>query len=448
MTLYRLKSALIILIQLSFILANTAVGQKSRPRRKPVETTSVNKSLTPRQIAEKVLPSLVVVVTQDNQGDAIVQGSGFVYKQGLVATNLHVFKRASSAFVRLAGGNVNYKVTEVVGIDVQHDLCLVRIADSSVPPLTINVLNGVSMGDEVFAFGNPKGLEGSVSKGIVSSVRSDIGLIQIDAAISPGSSGGPVVNNRAQVIGIAVSSFISGQNLNFAIPTKFLANVKEQFAGLVPDAGAASVSDKENEHLEGPVKSYITTVAPFEYDDRLNKYIEQPRQNIGKRVFDQFGNLIEEWTYNYGDLAWKYFYSYDENGYLLGQIWEPVDGKRESFQFTTAQSRNRKMSSINLIGTFENAQGKWVYDQLGNNIETISKLIGTHSITSYNRKGLELELKYYVDGVLTQGNQKSYEFDENGNWIKVSNLHYDSRFPSLGYRQNSILYREISYFHQ
>ena len=84
--------------------------------------------------------------------------------------------------------------------------------------------NRVAVGDEVYAIGNPQGLEGTFSQGIVSSIR-QIGsdtLFQITAPISPGSSGGPVLNAQGKVIGIAVATFSGGQNLNFAIPASYL----------------------------------------------------------------------------------------------------------------------------------------------------------------------------------------------------------------------------------
>jgi hypothetical protein len=412
-------------------------------------STTIPKTLSARQIVERIMPSVVLVVTQDKQGQTIAQGSGFVYKSGLVATNLHVFSRASSAFVRVVGGSVNYKVIEVVGIDIRHDLCVVRIEDKTIAPLVLDNSSRSSIGDEVFAFGSPKGLEGTVSKGIVSSLRSDFGLLQIDAAISPGSSGGPVVNDRAEVIGITVSSLIGGQNLNFAIPTSFLVKVKEQFIGLVAGAGTVSVSDRENERLMGPVKSYITTFSPFEYDEKLDKYVEQAsRAMTGKEVFDEFGNLAEEWDYDNEKLAWKYFYYYDENGFMTSFIWEPasgVDGKRETYTLTAAESVTRKMKRINLIGIFEDSQGKWTYDYLGNNTETVSKSIGTRSLTTYNKNGLETDSKYYVDGKLLQGHRYIYEFDASGNWIKCFVSRYDSKFPSLGYIPSGVRYREITY---
>lgn len=220
------------------------------------------------------MPSVVLVVTQDKQGETIAQGSGFVYKQGLVATNLHVFKRASSAFVRLAGGGVNYKVTEVVGIDIKRDLCIIRIEDKTIAPLTLNS-SKPAIGDEVFTFGNPKGLEGTVSKGIVSSIRSDLDLLQIDAAISPGSSGGPVINDRAEVIGIAVSSLTGGQNLNFAIPSAFLARMSDQQFYEQDPKGSLDVFDRmAKEVINSLNKLPVSGAGVVAVSDRENEYLK------------------------------------------------------------------------------------------------------------------------------------------------------------------------------
>jgi len=461
------KIPLRVLVYSLYLIGASSTYLQTRPSR------TTPKVLSARQIVERVMPSVVLVVTQDEQGETIAQGSGFVYKQGLVATNLHVFKRASRAFVRVVGGNVNYKITEVVGIDIRNDLCVIRIEEKSMVPLTIS-LNRPAIGDEVFTFGSPKGLEGTVSKGIVSSVRSDLNLLQIDASISPGSSGGPVVNDRAEVIGIAVSSLTSGQNLNFAIPSVFLTKISDQqfvdqllrdvaritgrpfkssVTGVsVSGAGAASVSDREDKRLKGPVRIVSGTYAPFEYNERLDKYVEEPRKtSSGRVVFDEQGNLTEDWNYHYGDLAWKYFYFYDDNGFRTRVTWEPAsgtNGKRETFNFTPREAIYRRIDvdRINLAGTFESSQGKWVYDVSGNNLETDSRLIGTRSLRSYDRNGLLVDDKYYVNGKLTQGHRYTYEFDQAGNWIKSFVSKFDSRFPSLGYIPSSVNYREISYF--
>src|SRR5262249_16479607 len=85
----------------------------------------------------------------------------------------------------------------------------------------------VEIGDQVFVIGNPLGLEGTLSQGIVSALRKldQNSLIQITAPISSGSSGGPVLSIDGKVIGVAVATFVRGQNLNFAIPSSYLAKL-------------------------------------------------------------------------------------------------------------------------------------------------------------------------------------------------------------------------------
>lgn len=94
----------------------------------------------------------------------------------------------------------------------------------------------VQVGDSVFAVGNPQGLEGTFSQGIISSIR-QIGtetLLQLTAPISPGSSGGPVLNSQGEVIGVSVATFRGGQNLNFAIPAKYLRELLTRSGSAVP----------------------------------------------------------------------------------------------------------------------------------------------------------------------------------------------------------------------
>jgi S1-C subfamily serine protease len=85
------------------------------------------------------------------------------------------------------------------------------------------------IGDDIMVAGSPQGLEGTISKGIISSIRKfdpyDYELIQISAPISEGSSGGPVVNSSGELIGISVSGMKEGQNLNFAVPVKYISHL-------------------------------------------------------------------------------------------------------------------------------------------------------------------------------------------------------------------------------
>ena len=106
----------------------------------------------------------------------------------------------------------------------ERDLVILKISGGGAPTLTFGNSEMVQVGQTVYAAGNPQGLEGTFSQGIVSSIR-ELGtdkLLQITAPISPGSSGGPVLNSKGQVIGVSVATFRGGQNLNFAIPSDYL----------------------------------------------------------------------------------------------------------------------------------------------------------------------------------------------------------------------------------
>jgi len=115
-------------------------------------------------------------------------------------------------------------VIGIVGFDGTHDLALLSVPSTEHNVLGLSDSDKVQVGDEVFAVGNPYGLEGTVSQGIVSGVRRirAESLLQITAAISPGSSGGPVLNGNAELVGIATATFQGGQNLNFAVPSNYL----------------------------------------------------------------------------------------------------------------------------------------------------------------------------------------------------------------------------------
>jgi len=153
-------------------------------------------------------------------------GSGFVVKSGVVATNLHVFEGASrDTQSSRPQGQVQHQGT--VAIDLAHDIALVAVDDIKAPSLVLGDSKHVAVGDEVYVAGNPRGLENLLRRNYQQHlVRSTTNsLLQITAPISPGSSGGPVVNSKAEVVGIAFASFKGGQNLNFAIPSAYVSSL-------------------------------------------------------------------------------------------------------------------------------------------------------------------------------------------------------------------------------
>lgn len=189
-----------------------------------------------REVAKKVSPSVVLLVMEDSKGQPLAMGSGFVIKDGIVATNLHVIEGGSRGYAKLADRKDKFNITGTVAIDAARDIVLLAVEDIKAPAMALGDSKQVAVGDEVYAVGNPRGLEGTFSAGIISSIRTvgDDSLLQITAPISPGSSGGPVVNNKGEVIGVAVATFKGGQNLNFAIPSTYLSALTAQIKAAVP----------------------------------------------------------------------------------------------------------------------------------------------------------------------------------------------------------------------
>lgn len=179
---------------------------------------------TPQQIAKKAFPSVVLLVMEDANGQPISFGSGFFVREGVIASNLHVIEGAMRGYAKIVGQKTKYNIEGISGIDQSRDLVLLKTTAGRITLVPLGNSDSVEVGDQIFAVGNPQGLEGTFSQGIISSVR-EIGtdkLLQITAPISPGSSGGPVLNLKGEIIGVSVATFSGGQNLNFAIPSNYV----------------------------------------------------------------------------------------------------------------------------------------------------------------------------------------------------------------------------------
>ncbi len=186
--------------------------------------------LTPREIAQRSFLSVVFISLEYPKGQRISQGSGFVVKRGVVATNFHVIGGMVSGQVNLVGHKEEFPIRGVVAADLERDLVLLAVPDLDAPPLELAPDDDVAVGDKVFVVGNPNGLEGTFSDGVLSGRRDwkSSHLLQITAPISMGSSGSPVLDVHGRVIGIAKGSWTDGQNLNFAIPSALVKPMTEQ----------------------------------------------------------------------------------------------------------------------------------------------------------------------------------------------------------------------------
>ncbi len=157
------------------------------------------------------------------------QGTGFILdKEGHILTNYHVIANAQKVEVTLY--NRKTVSAKLIGADRHHDLAVIQIEVPNLTAVTLGDSRNIQVGQKVFAIGNPFGLSGTMTRGIVSSIRSVRGpsgdsideAIQTDAAINPGNSGGPLLNSRGEVIGINSMIFTGGAEqsagIGFAIP--------------------------------------------------------------------------------------------------------------------------------------------------------------------------------------------------------------------------------------
>ncbi len=162
-------------------------------------------------------------------------GSGFIInKDGYILTNHHVIENASEVIVTLSEGKKEYNA-EVIGQDKNLDIALIRIhSDNGLPVATLGDSDDLKIGEWVMAIGNPFGLGGSVTAGIVSQKGRVIGagpydnFIQTDASINPGNSGGPLFNTRGEVVGINTAIIAGGQGIGFATPINMVKEVLMQ----------------------------------------------------------------------------------------------------------------------------------------------------------------------------------------------------------------------------
>lgn len=222
---------------------STAAGTTPSAGTTPPSITEVSPAIN---VAKALRPSVVDVTVFDAQGQRLGLGSGVIYRtDGLIVTNNHVVTTdgdqvADRITVTLITGK-GFSAT-LVGRDPLSDLAVLRIDQKDLPAATfLKDLSQVQVGQYAFAIGTPLGLGGSVTMGIVSAINREvpdpgslgsIDLIQTDAAISPGNSGGALADNQARVIGINVAAIAGGetraQNIGFAIPSDLVVTVVEQ----------------------------------------------------------------------------------------------------------------------------------------------------------------------------------------------------------------------------
>lgn len=297
------------------------------------------------QLVRRIKPSAVAIETFDAKGATLSRGSGFFIAADKIITNRHVIERSNRVEIHLLNGK-KYPARGVLAVDGEGDLALLQV---DVPPGTAIPLPIIQTtpqeGESVVVIGNPFGLEGSVSNGIVSAVRDISGygrIIQITAPISPGSSGSPVVNMNGQVIGVATLQAAEGQSINFAVPSERILRLKigtlQTFSNLDTETQKNKRAAAERLYSQGlgvlSRDDYARAVTFFEKAVETDpdyaeawyqagfSYGMLGRHEEALKASKQAARLRPEWT--------ETFVNIGASSYALGRFEEAADAYRQA----------------------------------------------------------------------------------------------------------------------
>lgn len=431
-------------------------------------TRSASRLRGPTSQADRIRRALVLVESFDADGAPIALGSGFLLQgKPEVYTNLHVLKWAKRLTIKTIVDGKRYPVATVAGIDTANDLCALVTSTQidGASGLTLAAQPSPSVGDAVLVAGNPRGLEGTISRGIVSALRENYGLIQIDAPISSGSSGGPVTNEGGEIIGVTISSIVEGQNLNFAVPARHLKQLHDLNWPLA-EAAPLALRDVELEHLKG---------RPRLMEERT----QWPSGSVtlDRRLrFDEAGDILQEegligssnafryWTEYYAPRVAKSWRACYGSGCVSSDppvAFSWLEGAKHwadrvissETRFVGDEAGPKKLEAGEIPGDFS----RRVYDRLGKLILSEhypSKVLRSRkdslyrTVYAYDANGLTTESRGWVDGKwLSSVTRYQYEFDAHGNWIKKVGMDYGADSGALEVNQTLIVeLRRFEYY--
>lgn len=213
--------------------------------------------------AEEIYDSVFVIYSENSLG------SGFAIGKNCIITNAHVISNEQNVYVKSYEGET-YKAA-IVGIDEVKDIAVLAIADAEFPYLPIADASTMNIGDDIYAIGAPKSMAYTLTKGVISAKERLIGrntYIQIDAAINEGNSGGPLLNDNGQVLGINTLKMSNSEGIGLAIPVHVICNYLNELnieinssGNVVNDVKISSENETSPTHAENNHNSQKDIIA-------------------------------------------------------------------------------------------------------------------------------------------------------------------------------------------
>ena len=206
-------------------------------------TAPVKTALNASEVSEKLAPSVFYIEVCDRNDQATASGSGFfVTSDGVAVTNYHVIDGTASAYIRTVDNRV-FPVTHIIAYDEALDVAILKISRTDTdgrsvagfPAVTLADSDQIKAGQRIYTLGSPKGLQNTISDGIISNVKQTVDgseYIQITAPISHGSSGGALADEYGEVLGITSAGVENAENIGFAIPINRIRQFDLNAAGI------------------------------------------------------------------------------------------------------------------------------------------------------------------------------------------------------------------------
>jgi len=279
-----------------------------------------------RALIQKAKPAVVQIGAFDQAGQLVKTGSGFfITKDGRLLTNRHVISDAASILAKDYRGTT-YHLKSILAVSQDTDVAELQFDATNVSFLTLGPTTGLVEGERVIVIGSPEGLEGTVSDGIIAAFRENRSIIQITAAVSPGSSGSPVLDAESgEVIGIATSILREGQNLNFSISTEAAVgalakdfSIPPSLAPVAKTTPPSSTTENsgvfqvaviawENKNYEMAISGFDEEIAQLDAWDKVGTPVNlEASKNHRARVYalrgdaqrhlKHYGNAIRDYT--------------------------------------------------------------------------------------------------------------------------------------------------------
>ena len=279
-------------------------------------------------IYKNTVNSTVTILTDDGQG------SGFFVAPNIIATNYHVVEGATNASCILNNSDIEYKIDGYVGVDKSVDLILLKVSTLNKPAIKFAVTTA-SIGQKIYVIGSPQGLPATISDGIISGMRDFEGnkLLQMTASISPGSSGGPVLNSNGELIGISVSQLTEGQNLNFAIPKSYL-QILLDFKKNTPSALSSLISS-EKPKKEAPNSYSVSIIGkPIRIGSLEVAQNDFPKKFLWNDAVNACADLGNGWRLpNIHEISLLYLNKDKIGGFASIRYWTSIEVSDESAWF-------------------------------------------------------------------------------------------------------------------